>query len=120
VLAASYVDARRIPMLYGQYVPIRLRLGRLLLFCLSAFSGSRLLLWCSLAVVKVDTGMLGDTDKDRELSRARATVVRHYPVQNFTLDDTRIRTMGLGKSDSGSGKVEIAVYPASAKTVARR
>ena len=64
-----------------------------------------------LAVVKVDTGMLGDSEKDREISRARATVVRDYLVQNFKLDDTRIKTMGVGKTDSGSGKVEIAVYP---------
>jgi len=63
----------------------------------------------SLAVVKVDGGEMGDTGKQRELTRARASVIRDYLADNFKFDDTRVKTMGLGKS--GSGKVEIAVYP---------
>jgi phospholipid/cholesterol/gamma-HCH transport system substrate-binding protein len=73
-----------------------------------------------LAVVKVDAGMLGDSEKARELTRARATVVRDYLVENFKLDDTRLKTMGLGKTDSGTGKVEIAVYPAAKAVASRR
>ena len=78
-----------------------------------------------LAVVAAYTGMKGDTDKARQLTDARATVVRDYLVQNFRLDDTRIKTLGLGKSrsDEGSG-VEIVIYPAvqkpAAATAARR
>ncbi len=41
-------------------------------------------------------GMKGDTDKVRELTGAQALVVRDYLVQNFQIDDTRVKTMGLG------------------------
>jgi phospholipid/cholesterol/gamma-HCH transport system substrate-binding protein len=61
-----------------------------------------------LVVVKVDAGMIGDTDKQKELTRARASVVRDYLASNFKLDDTKVKTMGLGKA--GSGRVEIAVW----------
>ena len=78
-------------------------------------------------VVRVDGGMTGDTEKQRELTRARASVVREYLAQNFKLDDTRVKTMGLGKTQSGTASVEIAVYPAAAgskprdvKTTAQR
>jgi hypothetical protein len=39
-------------------------------------------------------------------------VVRDYLTQNFKLDDTRIKTIGLGKAGEGSdnGKVEILIY----------
>ena len=42
-------------------------------------------------------------------------VVRNYLVQNFRLDDTRIKTLGLGKTSDtdDNGKVEILVYPPS-------
>jgi phospholipid/cholesterol/gamma-HCH transport system substrate-binding protein len=62
----------------------------------------------SLAVVKVDGGPTGDRDKQKELTRARAAVVRDYLASNFKLDDTRVKTMGLGKT--GTGRVEIAVW----------
>lgn len=67
----------------------------------------------SLAVVAGYTDRKGDTEKDRVLSEARAMVVRNYLVQNFKLDDTRIKTIGLGKSaESGNGgAVEILIYP---------
>jgi hypothetical protein len=40
--------------------------------------------------------------------------IRNYLVRNFRLDDTRIKTMGLGKTDDAgeNGKIEILVYPA--------
>jgi phospholipid/cholesterol/gamma-HCH transport system substrate-binding protein len=68
-----------------------------------------------LAVVAVSTGMKGETDKDRVLSEGRAAVIRDYLAKNFRLDDTRIKTLGLGKSeDTGdNGKAEILVYPAA-------
>ena len=67
-----------------------------------------------LAVVIGFTGMKGDAEKDRVLSEARAMVVRDYVARNFRLDDTRLRTIGLGKTKEAndSSKVEIIVYPA--------
>ena len=40
-------------------------------------------------------------------------MVREYLVQHFKLDDTRIKTIGLGKSAEApnGGEVEIRVYP---------
>ena len=68
-----------------------------------------------LAVVIGFTGMKGDTEKDRILSEARAMVVRDYLAQDFRLDDTRLKTIGLGKTkeENDSSKVEILVYPGS-------
>ncbi len=69
-----------------------------------------------LAVVVVSIGMKGETEKDRVLTQARASAVRDFLAQNFRLDDTRIRTIGLGKTDGtgDAGKVEILVYPGPA------
>jgi phospholipid/cholesterol/gamma-HCH transport system substrate-binding protein len=66
-----------------------------------------------LAVITAYTGMKGDTDKDRPLTEARAYAVREYLVKNFRLDDTRIKTLGLGKSEKAndSGEVDVLVYP---------
>src|SRR5438309_1708869 len=65
------------------------------------------------AVIAAYTDMKGDTQTDRLLTEARAMVVRDYLVKNFKLEDTRIKTIGLGKSDRGAdgGSVEILVYP---------
>ena len=67
-----------------------------------------------LAVVTSVADMKGDSDKDRVTTQAQAMVIRNYLVQNFKLDDTRIKTMGLGKAktQTDSGKIEIIVYPA--------
>ena len=72
-----------------------------------------------LAVVAANE-MTGDTDKDRVLTLARAKVVRDYLVENFKLDDTRIKTIGLGKSKNAgdTSRVQILVYPV-ASTVQR-
>jgi outer membrane protein OmpA-like peptidoglycan-associated protein len=66
----------------------------------------------ALAVIVVSVGMKGETDKDRVLSEGRATALREYLAKNFRLDDTRIKTMGLGKTDGSgdNGKAEILVY----------
>ncbi len=66
-----------------------------------------------LAVIVVSVGPKGETDKDRVLSEGRATAVRDYLAKNFRLDDTRIKTLGLGKTNDAddNGKVEILVYP---------
>jgi len=66
-----------------------------------------------LAVVTARTGMKGDTQKSRELTEAQSMVVRDYLAKNFKLDDTRLKTLGMGKDpNSETGQVEILVYPA--------
>jgi phospholipid/cholesterol/gamma-HCH transport system substrate-binding protein len=72
-----------------------------------------------LAVVAASTGMKGDADKDKQLSEARAAVVRDYLTKNFKFDDTRLKTLGVGKSSEAgdSGKVEVLVYPQGGKVV---
>ena len=67
-----------------------------------------------LAIVVVQTGMKGDTDKDRVLAQARAFAVREYLVQNFALDDTKLKTAGIGKSNEAESTVAILVYPPGA------
>jgi phospholipid/cholesterol/gamma-HCH transport system substrate-binding protein len=73
-----------------------------------------------LAVVVDSVGMKGESGQDRVLSEGRATAVRDYLAKNFRLDDTRIKTLALGKtSDVGDdGKVEILVYPANSAQAA--
>ncbi len=68
------------------------------------------------AVVVVSAGMTGDEQKDLVLTQARAMVVRDYLVNNFSFDDSQLKTLGRGKGqgdtpDSGWGTVEIIVYP---------
>jgi len=57
---------------------------------------------------------MGDTQEAKVLTKARAKVVRDYLVQKFRLDDTRIKTIGLGKKHDTeeSPKVAILVYAA--------
>ena len=56
--------------------------------------------------------MKGDTEKNRVLTEARAMVVRDYLVQNFKVDDTRIKTIGQGEAADANTPpgVEILVY----------
>lgn len=63
-----------------------------------------------LAVVAVSAGMKGDSEKDRLLTEARSAVVRDYLAANFRFDDTRVKTIGLGKSEEPTSKLEIRVY----------
>jgi len=67
-----------------------------------------------LAVVVAYHGMKGDAEETRVLSQGRALVVRDYLVDNFSMDDTNLKTLGLGKqprTDAGeAGKVEIVIY----------
>ncbi len=67
----------------------------------------------SLVVIACSSGAKGDTEKDRTLTQARSTVIRDYLINNFRMDDTKVKTLGLGKSeDSDSkGSVEIVIYP---------
>jgi phospholipid/cholesterol/gamma-HCH transport system substrate-binding protein len=65
-------------------------------------------------VITAAASMKGDSDKDRTTTQAQAMVIRNYLVQNFRLDDTHMKTMGLGKTPEGgeNGKVQILIYPA--------
>lgn len=71
-------------------------------------------------VITAAASMKGDSDKERTATQAQAMVIRNYLVQNFRLDDTRIKTMGLGKTAEGGedGKIQIVVY--AAETTAER
>jgi hypothetical protein len=67
------------------------------------------------AVVVVSAGMKGDTADVRELTQARAMVIRDYLVKNFKLDDTHLKTMGAGKdpeTSNDTGQIEILIFPA--------
>ncbi len=45
-------------------------------------------------------------------------VVRDYLVKNFKMDDTRVKTIGLGKSSDAAGPgVTVLIYPVKAKAV---
>jgi phospholipid/cholesterol/gamma-HCH transport system substrate-binding protein len=65
----------------------------------------------ALVVVAVSE-VLGDSGKQQVLTQAKALVVRDYLVENFRLDDKRLKTQGLGKTAAfgDSGKVRILVY----------
>ena len=65
-----------------------------------------------LAVVAALGSAKGDTGKENQLTLARAAVVRDYLVNNFKLDDSRIKTIGLAKqAETPTGQVEVMVYP---------
>jgi outer membrane protein OmpA-like peptidoglycan-associated protein len=58
--------------------------------------------------------MTGDSSEVRVLTQARAANVRDYLVQNFRMDDSRLKTMGAGKDERVSNDgdlVEIVIYP---------
>jgi phospholipid/cholesterol/gamma-HCH transport system substrate-binding protein len=56
----------------------------------------------------------GDSAQEKIVTEARAMVVRDYLVKNFKMDDTRVKTIGLGKSNSGDGSgVAVLIYPAT-------
>jgi len=52
----------------------------------------------ALVVVSAYAGMKGDSEETRKLTQAQAMVIRDYLAENFRVDDTRIRTQGLGKT----------------------
>jgi outer membrane protein OmpA-like peptidoglycan-associated protein len=74
------------------------------------------------AVVVASAGMKGDADKNKELSEARAMLARDYLTKNFKFDDTKVKTLGVGKSaEAGdNGKLEILIYPSEVKAPASK
>jgi outer membrane protein OmpA-like peptidoglycan-associated protein len=68
-----------------------------------------------LAVIASYADQKGDSEKQLELTQARAAVVRAYLAEHFKIDDTRIKTFGGGESlgvEEG-GELQIVVYPPS-------
>ena len=65
----------------------------------------------TLAIIAVSSGV-GDSKDDRTLTRARAKVIRDYLVQNFKLNDSHIKTIGMGKRDEAdrTGNISVLVY----------
>ena len=72
-----------------------------------------------LAVVTAYTGLAGQKEKNLELTQARAMVVREYLTKKFRIDDTRIKTKGMGEDAQADSKradrVEVLVYPEAAE-----
>ena len=68
-----------------------------------------------LAVVTAYAGPEGDKQKSLALTQARALVVREHLARKFRIDDTRIKTKGMGEdaqTDSRqASRVEILIYP---------
>jgi phospholipid/cholesterol/gamma-HCH transport system substrate-binding protein len=68
------------------------------------------------AVIEVSTGTSGDSDKDLLLAQGRALVVHDYLAQHFAFDDTKLKTVSVGKQQGGEktkddwGQVRILVY----------
>ena len=68
------------------------------------------------AVVEVSTGKIGSSDNALTLAQARAMVVRDYIVQHFGFDDTKLKTVALGKetgeaSKADWGLIKVLIYP---------
>jgi phospholipid/cholesterol/gamma-HCH transport system substrate-binding protein len=66
----------------------------------------------SIVVITASAGAIGDSQKQQTLTEAQAGVVRKYLVDHFALDDKRIKTLGLGKSDDVNDvpKLQVLVY----------
>jgi phospholipid/cholesterol/gamma-HCH transport system substrate-binding protein len=69
------------------------------------------------AVVVVSSGMEGDVQKELVLTEARAMVIREYLVENFGFDDSKLKTLGMGKQtganvDADWGSIQILIFPA--------
>ena len=68
-----------------------------------------------LAVVVGYADMKGDANTEKLLTEARAMVVREFLVKNFKMDDTRVRTLGMGKSsEAGNPGISVMIYPVGA------
>jgi phospholipid/cholesterol/gamma-HCH transport system substrate-binding protein len=66
-----------------------------------------------LAVVVGYSDMKGDAATEKVLTEARALVVRDYLVKNFKMDDTHVKTFGMGKApDADDSGIAVLVYPA--------
>jgi len=69
-----------------------------------------------IAVIEVSTGKTGSSDTDLTLAQGRALVLRDYIVQHFGFDDSKLKTIALGKQPDESSKddwglIKILIYP---------
>jgi outer membrane protein OmpA-like peptidoglycan-associated protein len=65
-------------------------------------------------VVVARNGTKGDADEVLVLTQARAMTVRDYLVEHFRMDDTRLKTKGVGKDASvpdNGDRVEVLISP---------
>jgi phospholipid/cholesterol/gamma-HCH transport system substrate-binding protein len=77
------------------------------------------------AVVVVSSGAEGDTQKDLVLTQARAMLVREYLVEHFGFDDSKFKTLGMGKqpnatADAEWGTIQLLVFPAGCEMPANK
>lgn len=68
------------------------------------------------AVIVISAGVEGDTQKQLVLTEVRAMVIRQYLVEHFGFDDTKFKTLGLGKQapetpEAGWGTIQIVIFP---------
>jgi len=73
-----------------------------------------------LAVIRVSTGMEGDSQEDLVMTQAQALEVRDFLVKSYGFDDRQLKTMGVGKPASGAatqsgGQVQILIYATGTK-----
>jgi len=72
-----------------------------------------------LVVIAASTGMKGDSKTDKMLTEAQAFVVRDALVKNYKIEDTRVKTIGLGKTGADEvNLVVIYVYPRGTEIIA--
>jgi hypothetical protein len=69
-----------------------------------------------IAVIAVSSGPEGDSSREMELTEARAMVIRDYLVEHFGFDDSKVKTLGLGKqtgetSETGAGAIRMLIFP---------
>jgi phospholipid/cholesterol/gamma-HCH transport system substrate-binding protein len=70
-------------------------------------------------VIAASTGLKGDSQTDKLLTEAQAYVVRDALVKNYKIEDSHIRTIGLGKTGTDEiNKVQIFVYAQGTDVVA--
>ena len=64
------------------------------------------------AVIVAASGMTGDSVKEKALTEARSFVIRKYLVEHFKMNDTRLKTIGAGKTAEvgGDGRVQLLIY----------
>ncbi|MDR3727334.1 MAG: MlaD family protein [Terracidiphilus sp.] len=77
------------------------------------------------AVVVVAAGAEGDTQKEMVLTQARAMLIREYLVQHFGFDDSRFKTLALGKQPTATpeaewGTIQLLVFPAGCEMPANK
>jgi len=66
-----------------------------------------------LVVVQAFSGPKGNQDENLQLTQAQAMVVRSYLVDRFELDDTKLKTLGMGETEAQpgqEGRVVLSVY----------